>query len=394
MPPSMCDFSYRDGDILINDLHLVTTSSRIFTAIFPKISMLNHSCDPNIRNSFDGPFLRIHAAHDIAADEEIFNCYGPNYKLMSKMDRKSALKQQYCFDCNCQRCTSNDQTYEKYYEYVCPNVACRTPINFNFPDHQWWHHLDNDAAMAAIAPAFVCGQCQQPLLLNPKSLREFYAATATVNDSDFQYYRRRAMTEKAVAYYMAVSKCLSKHHELKAIMSQALLKYQMHGTEPFVLHLLSVYINLNTHSKILAFFLVGLFVFSADKEELFSKLAYIAMENYVITRERFGQLSLETVISITYALNILNLAKEFESETKRRHDDIVKIRKIFDVKKMEKSLAILSSAMQTIFKQAFNELNTTDKQEKDRVNEQLSKLNLSEESSGDSSCSEDSDTVD
>lgn len=31
-------------------------------------------------------------------------------------------------------------------------------------------------------------------------------------------------------------------------------------------------------------------------EELFTKLAYIAMENYVITRERYGQFSLETVV--------------------------------------------------------------------------------------------------
>lgn len=230
MPPSHRDYSYHDGDIMLSDLHLVTMSSRIFTAIFPKISMLNHSCDPNIRNCFDGPFLRIYATRDIAENEEIFNCYGPNYKLMSKVDRKNALKQQYCFDCNCKRCTSNDDTYEKYYQYVCPNDSCRAPIKFNFPDHQWWNHLDNDAEMAAIASAFACGKCQKPLLLNPQSLREFFAATATVNDNDFKFYRRRAMTEKAIAYYMAVSKCLSKHHELKVIMSQCLLKYQMQST--------------------------------------------------------------------------------------------------------------------------------------------------------------------
>lgn len=227
MPPSHSDFSYRDGDITISDLNLVTMSSRIFTAIFPKISMLNHSCDPNIRNCFDGAFLRIHATRDIEENEEIFNCYGPNYKLMSKMDRKIALKQQYCFDCNCPRCTSNDQTYEKYYEYVCPNENCRAPIKFNFPDHQWWNQLDNDAAMAAIASAFVCAKCQKSLPLNPQLLREFFATQATSDDFDFRYFRPRPMTEKAIAYYMTISKCLSKHHELKVIMSQCLLKYQM-----------------------------------------------------------------------------------------------------------------------------------------------------------------------
>lgn len=117
------------------------------------------------------------------------------------------------------------------------------------------------------------------------------------------------------------------------------------------------------------------------------------MENYVITRERFGQLSLETIISITYALNILQMAKELESKTKKHHDDIAKIRKIFDIKKMEKSISILSPATQAIFKCAFDELEATEKDTKSSVDEQMSKLNLSNESY-DSSCSEDSDTID
>lgn len=191
--------------------------------------MLNHSCDPNIRNCFDGPFLRIHATRDIAENEEIFNCYGPNYKLMSKGDRQLALKQQYCFDCNCSRCMSNDQTYEKYYENVCPNDNCRAPIKFDFPEPQWWSHLDNNVHMAAISPAFICGKCQHSLLLNPYSLREFFATLNQEKDFDFRYFRDRPLTEKAIAYYMTVSKCLSKHHELKIPMSQGLLRYQMQG---------------------------------------------------------------------------------------------------------------------------------------------------------------------
>lgn len=231
MPPSHTDFSYREGEILISDLHLVTMSSRIFTAIFPKISMLNHSCDPNIRNCFEGRFLRIHAARDIAENEEISNCYGPNYKLMPTADRKNALKQQYCFDCSCTHCTANDdRDYEKYYEYVCPNDACRAPIKFDFVEHQWWNHLDNDVRMAAITPAFNCAKCQKSLLLNPYSLRKFFEILSQhQKDFDFRYFRNRQFTENAIDYYMTVSKCLSKHHELKVAMSQALLKYQMQG---------------------------------------------------------------------------------------------------------------------------------------------------------------------
>lgn len=231
MPPSLCDFSYRDdGSISVYDLHLVTSINRIFTAIFPQISLLNHSCDPNIRNSFDGAYLKIYASNDIAENSEIFNCYGPNYKLMSKDNRQLTLKQQYCFTCNCERCLSNDKTYEKYYEYVCPNMDCCSSIQLNGSDHQWWNQLEIDAGTSP----FECDKCKKPLLLNPHTLREFFELIATENHVGFSYYRHKPKTEKAIAYYMNVSKCLSKHHELKAIMAQYVLKYQMHGKLPYM----------------------------------------------------------------------------------------------------------------------------------------------------------------
>lgn len=302
------------------------------------------------------------------------------------MDRQNALKQQYCFDCKCLRCTSNDQTYEKYYEYVCPNENCRAPIKFNFPDHQWWNNLENDAVMDAIAPVFGCGKCQKPLLLNPHTLREFFSTCATSDDYDYRYFRPRPMTEKAIAYYMTVSKCLSKHHELKVIMSQSLLKHKMNGNSSYSFLLVS------KRFCEFWFHFFRLFV-SSVTEELFTKLAYIAMENYVITRERYGQLSLETVVSVTIAFNILEMAKELEAKTTKHRDDIAKIRKIFDISKMEKSIKILSPAMQGIFKPAFDEVKAT-KKDKQSIDEQMkSKLNLGNVSS-DSSCSEDSDTID
>lgn len=230
MPPSLCDHSYRHTSaIMVHNFPLVMTSSRIFTAIFPKVSMLNHSCDPNICNSFDGPFLTIYASRDIAANEEIFNCYGPNYKLMSKSERQTALKQQYCFECKCEKCSKNDQTFMKYHEYICPNEQCRSSIAIDFPERQWWHYLHDDQLMAQIMPKFSCKKCKQNLSLNPLSLKGFFEATSTENDLEFQFYRKRRKTETATSYYMTVSKCLSKYHELKTVMAQALLRYQMHG---------------------------------------------------------------------------------------------------------------------------------------------------------------------
>ncbi|KAL5007429.1 hypothetical protein ScPMuIL_016235 [Solemya velum] len=37
--------------------------------------------------------------------EEIFNCYGPHYKRMKKLERQQVLRDQYFFECRCQPCS-------------------------------------------------------------------------------------------------------------------------------------------------------------------------------------------------------------------------------------------------------------------------------------------------
>ena len=96
-------------------------SSRSFTAIFPRISMFNHSCEPNIRNSFDKDTLTVYAVKDIEEGGEIFNSYGPNCRLMPKNDRKMALKEQYFFNCNCDKCSlDNNEDFLIYFCFFCP----------------------------------------------------------------------------------------------------------------------------------------------------------------------------------------------------------------------------------------------------------------------------------
>ncbi|XP_050084696.1 SET and MYND domain-containing protein 4-like [Anopheles aquasalis] len=106
-------------------LHRYYSSERVFTAIFPRISMFNHSCDPNIRNCFEGSTLTVYATRPIRTGGEIFNCYGPNYKLMPASERSMCLRRQYCFDCSCDRCAAgNDTPYEECYLVRCPASSC------------------------------------------------------------------------------------------------------------------------------------------------------------------------------------------------------------------------------------------------------------------------------
>lgn len=95
-------------------LHSYSLQSKIHAAIYPKISLYNHSCESNFHNRFNKLKLIIISNKDIQKNDEIFNCYGINYKLMNRNTRRNYLKQQYFFECNCIHCT-NDNSDNEYY---------------------------------------------------------------------------------------------------------------------------------------------------------------------------------------------------------------------------------------------------------------------------------------
>lgn len=138
--------------IKVGRLHCFVRSVRAFTAIFPRISMLNHSCDPNIWNSFRGNQLTVHASRGINAGEEVFNCYGPSYRLMDTEERRRALREQYCFDCQCTKCAQvpEDKTYLQYFECA----ACSEVIYTEEARNYWWRNLD-------YRPKISCPKCGQ-----------------------------------------------------------------------------------------------------------------------------------------------------------------------------------------------------------------------------------------
>ncbi|KYN29622.1 SET and MYND domain-containing protein 4 [Trachymyrmex cornetzi] len=104
---------------------------RIATAIYPSASMMNHSCDPNIINSFLGQFLITKATQDIAAGEEVFNCYGADFRRMLRKDRQEKMESQYCFKCNCAACSAPEyeDILKKFTAKKCPD--CSGPLNDN-----------------------------------------------------------------------------------------------------------------------------------------------------------------------------------------------------------------------------------------------------------------------
>ncbi|KAK0178103.1 hypothetical protein PV328_002084 [Microctonus aethiopoides] len=98
---------------------------RVAVGIYPSVSMMNHSCDPNIMNTFWNDYLIVKAVRNIPAGGEIFNCYGPHFRRMGLKERQDALKNQYCFTCQCEPCTDPELQHflDRFDALKCLNCA-------------------------------------------------------------------------------------------------------------------------------------------------------------------------------------------------------------------------------------------------------------------------------
>ncbi|XP_071362305.1 SET and MYND domain-containing protein 4 [Trachinotus anak] len=113
---------------------------RIATAIFPTLSLLNHSCCPNTSLVFStgtsidplgldlsadfsesvaergssarGVTVTVRAAKGITPGQEILHCYGPHSSRMVTRERQRLLQEQYYFLCQCEACTQTQEVEE------------------------------------------------------------------------------------------------------------------------------------------------------------------------------------------------------------------------------------------------------------------------------------------
>ncbi|XP_042647608.1 SET and MYND domain-containing protein 4 isoform X1 [Tyto alba] len=103
---------------------------RLATAFFPVLSLLNHSCCPNISVSFSGTAATVRASQPIPSGQEIFHCYGPHRCRMKVAERQQLLSQ-YFFECRCQACLDELESDVKSVvsvrnSFCCP--SCQAPM--------------------------------------------------------------------------------------------------------------------------------------------------------------------------------------------------------------------------------------------------------------------------
>ncbi|KAF5304647.1 hypothetical protein FQR65_LT07929 [Abscondita terminalis] len=76
----------------------------IACAIYPSVSMMNHSCSSNVQICYMREVAVTRASENIAKGDEICNCYGIDYRFSDRQSRQEHCRQYYYFECCCRIC--------------------------------------------------------------------------------------------------------------------------------------------------------------------------------------------------------------------------------------------------------------------------------------------------
>ncbi|KAF5285531.1 hypothetical protein FQA39_LY16596 [Lamprigera yunnana] len=68
-------------------------------AVYPSISMMNHSCCPNIMITYLKDVAIVEAAEKVPKGEEVLNCYGIDFRYTNRQMRQEQCSQYYYFKC-------------------------------------------------------------------------------------------------------------------------------------------------------------------------------------------------------------------------------------------------------------------------------------------------------
>ncbi|XP_047040235.1 SET and MYND domain-containing protein 4-like isoform X2 [Helicoverpa zea] len=189
------------------DMPIPCTASpwrKIGTGVYPAISMMNHSCEPNITNVFYKNTLYIKVIHEMPKGTEILNCYGPHYARASTEERREELKTQYGFNCICPACVdeSRKDFVSLFSAYACP--SCKGPVTW-------------------VGTKMSCHQCP-----NEFPLQRAQNAAETANAMHAIALRAKTKEERCermVRSYRLMQQVLYRHHDVlrKAVDDLAML---------------------------------------------------------------------------------------------------------------------------------------------------------------------------
>jgi len=99
-------------------------------AVYPTISLSNHSCCANTSRTNYGKYGVVHAIKTIFPNEKVYDNYGHFYHTDSREQRQQVLSSQYFFTCMCTACKEDWDTYRDISRrppsFCCP--FCKNPL--------------------------------------------------------------------------------------------------------------------------------------------------------------------------------------------------------------------------------------------------------------------------
>ncbi|XP_074674439.1 histone-lysine N-methyltransferase SMYD3 isoform X2 [Strix aluco] len=95
--------------------------------LYPSMSLLNHSCDPNCVIVFEGYQLLLRSVREIQIGEELTISYIES--LMPTSERQKQLMRQYCFECDCLLCQNQEKDAEKLAGEECAWKEVKDAVN-------------------------------------------------------------------------------------------------------------------------------------------------------------------------------------------------------------------------------------------------------------------------
>ncbi|GFN78717.1 SET and MYND domain-containing protein 4 [Plakobranchus ocellatus] len=155
----------------------MSATVELAAAIYPVLSLINHSCDPSVvRHSF-GNICVARAIRSIKAGEELKDNYGALYPTMDLATRQTNLQSQYFFTCQCEACASD---WPQYFNIPFELPVLRCSSCNSHVEIRTGHHLQNTR----------CGQCgktqdiENTLRRMSEMEPEYRHALTTVIDGD------------------------------------------------------------------------------------------------------------------------------------------------------------------------------------------------------------------
>ncbi|KAK9882070.1 hypothetical protein WA026_018917 [Henosepilachna vigintioctopunctata] len=200
---------------------LPTEKQSVACGIFPSVSLMNHSCKPNISNYFICDTIVVRAVNDIKKETEIFNCYGIHYRAMRRCERQKQLLDLYNFECKCVICSDQTQEMDVFNTLICKkcgyNIAEDLTQSFCYCDScKSRIDLIQLREMNSKIQIILEGEVDEDLLLYCLNQRKQFLSETHVDLQDtyyklYEFYARKGLLLKLITYF----ECWLKNEKLR-----------------------------------------------------------------------------------------------------------------------------------------------------------------------------------